>query len=182
MQKPKPPKVRLAASGTPCREVFNFYQIISLLSGLYIKAAELEGVTDYRLAWDFASESLLTQVGDSYDLWQIAQKGSSDGIPIPDDEALIKRTERLALRIVAFEENLSMWSPVSRWGRVMGLIERKLLILAEQIAAHNPYVTEKVREMAVIINKRQESMAIIEASALREDSSLRQNFAVPVAL
>lgn len=182
MQKPKPPKVRLAVPGTPCREVFNFYQIISLLSGLYIKAAELEGVSDYQLAWNFASESLLLQVGDSYDLWQAAQKGSGEGVPLPEDESLVKRTERLAHRIISFEDNLSMWSPVSRWARVMSLIERKLLILAEQIAAHNPYVTEKIQEMAIVITKRHQSMAMIEASALREEKSLRNNFALPVAL
>jgi hypothetical protein len=178
----KSPKVRLAVPGSEAPEVFNFYQIISLISGLYLKGSEHEDVAQYKKSLDFCGESLLTQVGEAYDLLGLAMKSQKEGLPVPVDSLLLARTERFAKRMIVLDENLTMWTPVSRWARVLLLLERKLLRLAKQLSAHNPYVGEKIADMCVVIKKRSDAMEDVLKSALMEEQTLNGSFAVPVAL
>ena len=182
MAVPKPPKVRLAVAGTPAPEVFNFYQIVSLLSGLYIKVNEREDVDKYKAIWTAASDSLLGQIGDIYNLWHAAQKSAAEGIPVPEDVNLIKRSARLAIRIVAIEEGMSLWEPASRWARVICMIEVKLERLARQIAEHNPYLAESLKDLMADGFKRRSSIVTIQDHATQEENELNNSFAIPVAL
>jgi hypothetical protein len=182
MTVPKPPKVRLAVAGTPAPEVFNFYQIVSLLSGLYIKVNEREDVATYKAVWSSASDSLLGQIGDIYNLWHAAQKSAAEGIPLPDDQRLVDRASRFAHRLVAIEERLSIWEPASRWARVICMIETKLDRLAGQIAEHNPYVAEEIKTLMTEGFKRRSSVVMIQDQATGEEIDINSNFAIPVAL
>ena len=177
-----PPKVRLAGPESPAPEVFNFYQITSLLSGLYIKAADREEIDGYKKALEFGSDLLLRQIGELYDLWHLALKHAGESIPVPADVDLIARLRRFANRIVAIEEQLTLWTPASRWARVLCLIEVRYERCGRQICAHNPYVAEK---LAAILDQgisRRERLVMMEDSALTEERDLRGQFAIPVAL
>jgi hypothetical protein len=182
MVKPQPPKIRLASAGTAASEVFNFYQIITLLSGLYIKGAQRQSAQTYKLSWDEASDSLVNQVGHAYDVWMATQKTLRDGLPISENQSLISRTARLAMRIVACESHLNMWCPAMRWGRIMALIERRILRLADELADHHPYVADKLAQMGEEIRRRENSMVGIESAAAKEARDLNSQYAIPVAM
>jgi hypothetical protein len=182
MARPLPPKVRLALPGSESPEVFNFYQIVSLLSGLYLKGSKREDVDHYRMAWEFASDSLLLQIGDAYDLWTSVLKSQKDGLPVPLDQGLVSRSERLARRIVAFEEHLTMWSPVSRWARILARVEGRLLFFAEQVSEHNPYISDKLAKMCKEIERRQAAMLGVYQSASHEEKLINNSYATPVQL
>lgn len=182
MAVPKPPKLRLAVADTPAPDVFNFYQIVTLLSGLYIKVNEREDIAAYREVWNAASDSLVGQIGDIYNWWHAAQKAVASGSHVPDDQKFVERSARLANRIVLIEKNLSLWEPASRWARVIYLIETKLDRLAGELAEHNPYIAEDLKALRAEGFKRRSSVVMIEDAATREEDNLNNNFAISVAL
>jgi hypothetical protein len=181
MVKPQPPMVRLASPGTPAAEVFNVYQIVTLLSGLYIKGAQRQSAKTSKQSWDDASDSLLGQVGDAYDIWVTAQQRVKDGLLVAENQPLITKTARLAHRVVRVESYLNFWSAAVRWGRIMALIERQLLVIVDQLAEHHPYAKAKIAVMRAEIVWRQQSMRSVETAASKEAQELNQQYAVPVA-
>ncbi len=182
MVKPQPPKVRLASAGMPASEVFNFYQIMTLLSGLYIKGAQRQNAQTFKHSWDAASDSLVNQVGDAYDVWMATQKTLKDGLPVGENKNLMTRTARLAMRLVICENHLNIWCPAMRWGRIMALIERRVMVLAEQLAEHHPYIADKLSHMREEIRRRESSMLTVEATATKESRDLNSQYAIPVAM
>ena len=182
MAKVMPPKVRLAGSGAFGAETFNFYQILTVLSGLYIHAMEHEQVEGYRVNWDHCSTSILDQIGVAYEVWGVVQRQASTGIPIPEDFPLIRRTIALAKRLIVVEDNMTQWVTAVRMSRILLLVEGRLQLILEQIVQHNPGVAATLVPTVDLVIRRMGWLKDIQVASKREMDSLNANFSEPVSL
>jgi hypothetical protein len=182
MSQPQYQKLRLASSTDLTAEVFNFYQLLSVFLSLYSKAGEREDVEEYKTAWTEAIHSLLLQVGSAFRMLELAQKSAREQMPLPENSSLVARVARLAERVSLCEENLTMWIPTARWGRVLLLIEEKLEMIGNQIAEYNPYVAGDMKKLLADGAKRREHITKMADSVTREAKSLQAAFALPVAM
>ncbi len=182
MPLPKPPKIRLAVVGTPAPEVFNFYQVVSVMLSLYFKAGDRQEIKENKVAWDDATNSLLTQVGNAFTLLDYAQSSARDQIPLQPNPVLTARIGRLALRMIACEEQLNVWTPHARWARILLMLENKVKNIAQQIADYNPYVSAEMLALIELGGARRAFVAKLSEDAIRDALDLQASFALPQAI
>lgn len=182
MVKAVPPKVRLGGLGMTGADVYNFYQLISMLSGLYVKALDRRDDAAFSGAWDTCSVSILEQVGLAHSCWGKLQAQAQAAGVSPEDPALIKRTLTLVNRFSTIDEQLTEWASLSRWTKVLQQAERQLKTLSVRIAKQNPFLTEQIDTMRSSFDARCALLSEVCSLAVKDEQSLNQNYAEPVAL
>ena len=182
MSKVAPPKIRIAAPGTYGAETFNFYQILTILAGLYIHLMENEQVEGYRVNWDHCSLAVLEQVGIAFDVWGLVQKQEGSPEMLPEDIDLIRRTGTLANRLVIVQEQLNPWVSVIKAAGLMIVIEGRIQVIFEQIVARNPTVMEKLLPTGDLMIRRAGWLRDIKKVAQENAVILTRNYAEPVSL
>lgn len=181
MAKEAPPKIRLGGPGMPGAEVYNYYQLISILSGLYVKALDRRDEEALAGAWEACSMSILEQVGAAHSCWTRLQASAASGLA-PENLKLIKRTLTLVHRLTTIDENLTEWTGVARWARVMLAVEKQLKKLGCDVVRQNPYLKENIDGMNSSIDGRCALLTEVRSKAIQEEQSLTQNYAEPIAL
>lgn len=182
MVKAAPPKVRLGGPGMIGADVYNFYQLISILSGFYVKALDRRDDDAFSGAWDTCSVSIIEQVGLAHACWGKLQTEAQAAGVRPEDTALIKRTLSIVKRFSTIDEQLTEWASLSRWTRVLLRAERQLRTLSERIAVQNPFLKEQIGAMRSAFDARCALLTEVSTLAVKEEQSLNQNYAEPVAL
>lgn len=174
-----PPKIRLAGPGVQGAEVFNYYQLISLISSLYVKAMDRHDEDVYAGAWDTCSVTTLEQIGIAHQCWGLVQASTC---PPKENILLIKRTLTVVHRLLTLDEKLTEWTALSRWTRILLLMEHEMKKLGQSIAIQNPAISEQLESMNHGYQARIALLMEMHASAMKEEQALNQNYAEPVAL
>ena len=182
MVKAAPPKVRLGGPGMTGADVYNFYQLISILSGLYVKALDRRDDGAFSGAWDTCSISILEQVGLAHSCWGRLQAQAQTSGLSPEDTVLIRRTLTVVQRFSTIDEHLTEWASLSRWTRVLLLAEKQLKTLSIRIAKQNPFLKEQIDAMRSSFDARCALLSEVCVLAVKEEQYLNQNYAEPVAL
>lgn len=182
MVKALPPKIRLAGPGFAGAEVFNYYQIISVLSSLYVKALDRHDEGTYAGAWDTCFTSILEQIGIAHQCWEIVQ-AQAGTVPVAHQNIkLIQRTQTMARRLLTLDEHLTEWVSLERWSKLLMLAEKQLRRLGHEVSRQNPLLKGQLEGMNDAYAARLGLLGEICSVALKETLSLNQNYAEPVAL
>lgn len=178
----KPPKVRLAPQATPGAEMYNYYQLVSLLSSLYVKSLDRGDDEDCASAWDACALSILEQIGLAHVCWDQVQAQVATGLPLPVNVAVVKRTFTIAKRMVILERHLTEWTPALRWSRMLEAMERSILKVGMRVGDHHVELKQQLQAMIPLVSARQTLLKKIQKAALEEGKHLMLHFAEPVSL
>lgn len=182
MAKGAPPKIRLGGPGMPGAEVYNYYQLISLLSGLYVKALDRRDEETFSGAWNTCSISILEQVGMAHECWGQIQAQAAASVLQPENITLIKRTLTVVKRLSLIDDQLNEWVLLSRWARVLMHVEKQLKTLGQKIVLQNPFLKNSIDAMQTSFDARSALLNEVKTVAEKDERSLNQNYAEPVAL
>ncbi|MCX6127007.1 MAG: hypothetical protein NTV34_19960 [Proteobacteria bacterium] len=182
MAKIVPPKVRLADASTSGAEIYNYYQLVSMLSSFYVKALDRKDEPAFASLWDDCAASILEQIGSAHNCWEKVQKEVASGIPLPIHEPIVKRTLTLVKRFYILERQLTDWTPLGRWARVLLLVEAQMMRINTQIALNDPFLREPLAAMSHGFTLRLICLRKMEGQIIKENAALESQFAEVVVL
>jgi hypothetical protein len=178
------PKVRLAKAGVRGAELYNFYQLTSLMASFYVKATECEDFAETKRQWDECSGLVVEQVGMAYEWWNHVET-SRDSSLTTDDAAihrLLRRSADLTNRCLIAEKYLNEWEFAERWCSFAALMERAALNLVRKLSLRYPSMRNTSGEFESGIKRRLDIISGLEAHWAAEAFEIQNSYREPVAL
>ena len=116
-------QVRLAPLDQAGSTVYNSYQFLSQIAGLYTYGGESDEGPDRRAEWRWLCDSVVDDLGVLYTVWESAIKVAATDPPGMIALSLGQRVVRSCDRTDLLARHLTLWTPLFRWLRLLRLLE-----------------------------------------------------------
>jgi len=137
---PKPKSAKRPASVVEAGvHIYNAYNYLTQLSVLYAEAATVATGTPEAAFWGELSDQLVADLGEVYVAWEAAAAaGRAAGGASLKEVALGRQVACASRRLAALAAGMNVWTPVSRWERIMLLAEKRWQRTLERILSLAP--------------------------------------------
>lgn len=177
-----PPKVRLADPSREAGELYNFYQLISQVSGLYVMARDRRAEEEFRDAWRKATDAILEQVGLAFHCWDQVPDQYDSILNGQGPRTLLKRSISLSNRLVVIEQTLNEWTPIERLAKTMLAVEDQIRRYGEAITGCDLNLRNTMEAMASFVEIRKRLLSEIQTKVQGDKLRWNRAYAEPVAI
>lgn len=137
-------RIRLAPSAEPGATLYNAYQFLTQLSGLYAEATRHESRAHEKSVWTEMSDATLADLGDVFNVWDLVLKSERSGKGKGADDALGVVVVRACKRADYVMDKVNVWTPLVRWARLIRLCEARWQKILTTVQELNPVVAPKL--------------------------------------
>ncbi|MCX6116714.1 MAG: hypothetical protein NT027_04175 [Proteobacteria bacterium] len=177
-----PPVVRLADASSVGAELYNYFQLATMVSSLYVKASERRGEEDWKGAWSISCDAAINQMGLIHECWDKAGYDKSPKSSDTNASPLLLRSMTLVNRLLILERFLNEWTPIERWAIVLSKIEAQVNTFAHRLAKTETVLAEQVDKMGQLTMVRRRMLNEIAKKSVTTKQRIQKAYAVPVSL
>ena len=114
-------QVRLAPLDQTGSTVYNSYQFLSQIAGLYTYGGDSDDDPQRRAEWRWLCDSVVDDLGVLYTVWEAAIKVVATDPPVLIALSFGQRVIRSCDRTDILARHLTLWTPLVRWLRLLEL-------------------------------------------------------------
>jgi hypothetical protein len=175
--------VRLLKADEPGSDLYNLYQLHSMMTSMYVKAMERGGESEFKNTWNTATDKAIEQVGCLHTLWRESYELNKNKVVDRGRcEVLYKRAQTLALRMAVLDLRLNDWVPLERTVMFMAKMEQAILGYAMRAIRKEITLQQDFAEVKLLILDRMKQLRQIATESLDRKTWINVRYAEPVSL
>lgn len=169
-------KIRLAGIDEPGATLFNAYNFLTQMSGLYAQALRHEVRPERKVVWDTLCDGTLNDLGDVFCVWEVTLRDGSVAKALVDDAAFFGVATRACRRIEVAMDRMTVWTPMTRWANLLRLSEWRWHQMLKHIGETTPALASKLESAVAASRGRAAQLAAFIAKERLEAERIDRCF------